>query len=447
MPVGCFAVVMATGIVSVAAHQHRLGALSSVLFAVAVGTYVVLALWLLAERAGRTRPASVAPSARMDALTVVAASAVLGVRAVLGGVVGVGEAMAVVAVLAWAPLAVAAVAGVVAARGSWRRQAGGTWLLPVVATESLAVLAATLATVRPSPALAAAGLGWLALGLAGYPPLAGLVVGRLRAARARLGVLTPDSWILSGALSIATLAASRLAAVASGGPVAARARPWLTGLAVAAWVPASGLYLVLAAASAWRAARLPATRRYQLGWWAMVFPLGMYAVATDDLGQTTGSGVLLALATVAFWVALAAWLAVAAAVARHGPPALRAAAVRAGPARRVPAGGAGRPGRLGRRRPRARPSLGEMRPAVEGQWDHRPGPEQPGRLGRGRAGQGEVAAGDQRRLGGVGEQDRHLHRAGPVGDRPHHLQGGVVAADVDGRQVVGGQDEPGDLPD
>ena len=45
MPVGCFAVVMATGIVSVAAHQHRLGALSTVLFAVAVGAYVVLAVW------------------------------------------------------------------------------------------------------------------------------------------------------------------------------------------------------------------------------------------------------------------------------------------------------------------------------------------------------------------------------------------------------------------
>jgi tellurite resistance protein TehA-like permease len=322
MPVGCFAVVMATGIVSVAAHQHRLGALSTVLFAVAVGTYVVLAARLLAERAGRpkrARRAPVDPSARMEALTVVAASAVLGVRAVLGGAVAAGAAMAVVAVLAWAPLAVAAVAGVVADRGSWRRQAGGTWLLPVVATESLAVLAATLAAVRPSPALAAAGLCWFALGLAGYPPLAGLVVGRLRSARARLAVLTPDSWILSGALSIATLAASRLAAVASGGPLPAGARPWLTGLAVAAWVPASGLYLVLAVASAWRAATLPATRRYRLGWWAMVFPLGMYAAATDDLGRTAGSGALLALATLAFWVALAAWLAVAAALAGHGP--------------------------------------------------------------------------------------------------------------------------------
>jgi tellurite resistance protein TehA-like permease len=187
-----------------------------------------------------------------------------------------------------------------------------------VATESLAVLAATLATVRPSPALAVAGLCWFGLGLACYPPVTGLIGARLRSAWPRLPALTPDHWILSGALSIATLAASRLSAIASGGPLPARARPWLTGLAVAAWVPASGLYLALAALTAWRAVALPATRRYGLAWWAMAFPLGMYAVATDDLGAVTGSGALVALASVAFWVALAAWLAVSAALLGQG---------------------------------------------------------------------------------------------------------------------------------
>jgi tellurite resistance protein TehA-like permease len=179
------------------------------------------------------------------------------------------------------------------------------------------VLAATLAAARPSPVLAVAGLCWLGLGLAGYPPLAGLVGARLLSARSPLSVLTPDYWILSGALSIATLAASRLSAIASGDALPARARSWLTGLAIAVWVPASGLYLALAVLSAWRAARLPATLRYGLGWWAMAFPLGMYAVATGDLGQRTGSGALVALAAVAFWVALATWLAVGFGLLRH----------------------------------------------------------------------------------------------------------------------------------
>jgi tellurite resistance protein TehA-like permease len=119
-----------------------------------------------------------------------------------------------------------------------------------VATESLAVLAATLATVRPSPVLAVAGTCWFALGLACYPPLTGLVGARLL--------------------------------------------------------------------SASQAAGLPATLRYGLGWWAMAFPLGMYAVATNDLGDRTGSGELVALAGVAFWIALASWLAVAVGLLRQG---------------------------------------------------------------------------------------------------------------------------------
>jgi hypothetical protein len=70
------------------------------------------------------------------------------------------------------------------------------------------------------------------------------------------------------ALSIATLAASRLSALAPGDLLPARARSALTGLAVLVWMPASGLYL--------------------------------------------------ALATVAFWIALASWLAVTAGLLRQG---------------------------------------------------------------------------------------------------------------------------------
>ena len=50
----------------------------------------------------------------------------------------------------------------------------------------------------------------------------------------------------------------------------------------------------------------------------MAFPLGMYAAATDDLGVNTGSGPLVALAAVAFWIALASWLLVAAGLLRQG---------------------------------------------------------------------------------------------------------------------------------
>ena len=41
----------------------------------------------------------------------------------------------------------------------------------------------------------------------------------------------------------------------------------------------------------------------------MVFPLGMYAAASQAFGQAAGIGLLGSIATVDVWIALAAWLA------------------------------------------------------------------------------------------------------------------------------------------
>jgi tellurite resistance protein TehA-like permease len=49
LPPGWFTAVMATGTVSVAAHQHRQDALSSALLTVALGAYAVLAVLTIAR--------------------------------------------------------------------------------------------------------------------------------------------------------------------------------------------------------------------------------------------------------------------------------------------------------------------------------------------------------------------------------------------------------------
>jgi hypothetical protein len=49
--------------------------------------------------------------------------------------------------------------------------------------------------------------------------------------------------------------------------------------------------------------------------YATVFPLGMYAVATDDAHRVIGGEPLAALAGTTFWIALAAWLLVRAGLA------------------------------------------------------------------------------------------------------------------------------------
>jgi Voltage-dependent anion channel len=58
-------------------------------------------------------------------------------------------------------------------------------------------------------------------------------------------------------------------------------------------------------------------RRYQAQWWAAVFPLGMYSVATGQLAVTLDLHPLESLAGIAFWAALGAWSLTTAAAACH----------------------------------------------------------------------------------------------------------------------------------
>lgn len=48
--------------------------------------------------------------------------------------------------------------------------------------------------------------------------------------------------------------------------------------------------------------------RYEQALWSMVFPLGMYAAASDAFGRVTGLGALETIAAVEVWFALAAWV-------------------------------------------------------------------------------------------------------------------------------------------
>ena len=114
---------------------------------------------------------------------------------------------------------------------------------------------------------------------------------------------TPDDWIVMGALAISTVAATGLL----GGELADRTRALLADAAVLTWAVASSLLVPLAVLHLRGLLRDRAARRYQTRWWAAVFPLGMYSVATHQLAATLGMQPLESLAGIAFWAALGAW--------------------------------------------------------------------------------------------------------------------------------------------
>lgn len=140
---------------------------------------------------------------------------------------------------------------------------------------------------------------------------------RVRARAAPPKRFTPDDWIVMGALAISTLAAAQLLraeAAGQGGP-ARLAVPPLAHAAAVVWALASAAVVPLAALQLRRWRRDRVARRYQLRWWAAVFPLGMYSVASDQLGIALRWPWLRPVARVALAAALAAWTLTAAAAA------------------------------------------------------------------------------------------------------------------------------------
>ncbi|HSC02724.1 MAG TPA: hypothetical protein VLC49_05375 [Solirubrobacteraceae bacterium] len=305
---GAFNVVMATAVVSIGAHNEGLEVLSVVLLWVAVAAFVSLAaldLWLARHPLALIHRAA-QPGQGFHALGFVADQTVLGVRIAGSGTVGLTIA-AVLLACGWVlwVLILAAVA-VEHGRGGGRKPRG-EWLLTVVATEGLAILAAHIAAVKHLPALhAAAAVLWIAGGLA-YGAVGALLVRRATQPDFGLGNITPDWWIVMGAPAIWCAAA-----VAVTG-----AHPGTIGAAAAlvAWGVASVMLIAIAAADALRSRRLGV--RFTPERWTMVFPLGMYCVASWALGHSLQAGWLSELGSAWLAVALTAWAAVAYGELRH----------------------------------------------------------------------------------------------------------------------------------
>ncbi|SEG45128.1 Tellurite resistance protein TehA [Actinacidiphila yanglinensis] len=294
---------MATGILSVGLHLIGHDVLSAILLALACVLWVTLAV-AFAVRFAVDRPGWQAASANPPALMAVAATGVLGTRFSLAGRQSLALALLALAFAAWPWLLVSVLR-------HWKRPAPGSAFLVCVSTESLAVLAGTLALAGCGDWLASAALAAGCLGLLLYAEA--LARFDFRQVLHGLG----DHWVAAGALAISALAASKLTAspLWSGSAHQALRIACLVLLALDfAW------YVVLAGAEFVRP-RLG----YDLRRWSTVFPLGMTAVATLSTSQAAKVHRLHGLGSVLLWIALAAWLLVAAgwlaATARRNPPA------------------------------------------------------------------------------------------------------------------------------
>jgi hypothetical protein len=224
--------------------------------------------------------------------------------------------------------------------------ATGVSLMITVSTESLAVAATAIATQAHARWLVAAALVPLAAGLVLY----GRVIARFNFGELAEGC--GDQWVTGGALAISAFAASRIALAAQDLDTLGDLAGSIEGVSIALWV-ASVLWLApLIAGEAVRP-----RPRYHLARWSTVFPLGMYATASFDVGKLASAPALLSFASVWTWVALGAWTAASAGLLR------RCMRLAAGASRRGSRPPGGRP-RVARRARRCRARRGPDRSRV-----------------------------------------------------------------------------------
>ena len=313
---GYFALVMATGIISIATHLLGMTLIAWTLLIVNLIAYSVLVLLLLI-RLIRFFPrvsADVADHARGPGFfTVVAGTCVLGSQLlIVAGWHKAASILWVIGLLLWNLIMYAFFASVTVRENKPSLESGlnGSWLIAVVATQSISVLGTLLVNrwdAHREPLLFFT-LCMFLLGCMLYLPLITLIFYRFTFVNVTTATLTPPYWINMGAVAITTLAGARLILAAPGWNFLAEILPFLKGFTLFFWAAGTWWIPLLFILGFWRHVYKRFSLRYDPQYWGMVFPLGMYTVCTLQLSRAINFAPLLLIPKYFIYLALAAWL-------------------------------------------------------------------------------------------------------------------------------------------
>jgi tellurite resistance protein TehA-like permease len=311
---GYFALVMATGIVSVAAHHLGLHQVSAALLIVAIAGWVLLAIgycWrALAYRSDFLADVR-SPAVGFAFFTVVAGCEVLAGRLALDGHRTAALPLILIGALVWLALSYAVPLRVITGTRAdgVLKAANGTWLVWVVATQSLSTAASAVVPMWPSQAegVTLLAIGFWGVGVVLYLVVMTVVVIRLLLFPVRPSDLTPPYWVSMGATAITVLAGDRLLEAAPQ-PVLTAVTPVVAGLCVVLWAFGTWLWPPLLARTVRRATfRHRVATLYRPSIWSMVFPFGMYAVSSIELGTAVRTPWIHGIGLAEGWLAVIAW--------------------------------------------------------------------------------------------------------------------------------------------
>ena len=315
MPPAYFALVMATGIVSIASHLLGWGSLALTLFWLNLGLY--LTLWCLTLLRLGFYPRQIWADLRSHTrsvgfFTMIAGTAIVGSQLVIlvpGGTWAVGLWLLGLALWLFLIYAVFIALATQTAKPFLSCGLNGNWLVAAVSTQSLSILTCLLVARFPNQReeLLFLALCFFLVGILLALLIITLIFFRLLFFQLEPQAFDPSYWIMSGVDAITTFAGGTLVANSQGSQVLEPIRHVLVGFTVFFWSTATWWIPFLVILMVWRHVVRGVKVAYAPSYWGIVFPLGMYTTCTLHLAGIIHLGFLLPLAHGFLYIAVAVW--------------------------------------------------------------------------------------------------------------------------------------------